>query len=258
VIIRIITLLLVLFSFSSRAGDNVVRIGVTAGPHAEIMSFIKTELSKEKLDIKIIEFSDFVLPNIALDQGDIDANSYQHIPFLDEQIKARGYKFAVIAKTILLPMGGYSKKIKSLVELRRGAKIGIPNDPTNEGRALLVLEKNGLIRLKDPSNLISSKLDIIENKLDIDIVTIEAPQLPRALDDLDLAVINTDWAMISGLDDKLKIISEDTRSPYTNVIVASESDKDSPNLKELISLYHTEKVKEFIKNKYKGAVIAAW
>lgn len=244
------------FTLSSNA--EILKVGVTAGPHAEIMKFVAERAKSEELEIKIIEFNDFILPNMALAQGDIDVNSYQHQPFLDEQIHSRKYTLTSIGKTIILPMGGYSKKLKTIDELKDKSKIGIPNDPTNGGRALLLLEKVGLIKLKEDSSLLPSMKDIQENKKNIKIIELEAPQLPRAIDDLDIALINTDWVLVSNMDPHLKIFSEDKNSPYANILATTIEKKEQHKIKKLLALYQSNETKDFISNKYKNLIITAW
>ncbi|MBW8310206.1 MAG: MetQ/NlpA family ABC transporter substrate-binding protein [Candidatus Paracaedibacteraceae bacterium] len=242
--------LVVLLSASHAFG---FKLGVTAGPHAMIAEEVAKVVKKNGLTIEIIEFSDFILPNIALSQGDLDANSYQHQPFLDNQIKDRGFKLTSVAKTVLMPLGLYSKKIKDLNDVKEGAILGIPNDPTNGGRALLLLEKAGLLTLKKKD--LPGILDIIENPKKLDIKELDAPQLPRSLDDLDFAVINTDWVILGGLDPKSALLSESTDSPYTNVIAVRIGDQDNTDVKKLVKAYQSAEIKDFIHSKFSGALI---
>lgn len=245
-------------------GDNpekskVITIGVVPGAHVDVMEFVKGMGAKKGLDIRIIEFNDYILPNAALAQGDIDLNSYQHQPFLDEQIRSRNYKISSIGKTIIFPIAIYSKKIKSLKDLKDKAKIAIPNDPTNGGRALLLLEKEGLIKLKGDRGAIISVLDIKENPKQLKIIEIEAPQIPRTLDDVDAAIVNTDWALPAGLnpcEDALAI--EGTDSPYANIIVSRTEDKDNKDFLEFVRIYQSPETEEFIKTKFGCAAIPAW
>lgn len=238
---------------------KTITIGVSPGAHADVMEFVKGLAAKQGLKIKIIEFNDYILPNAALDQGDLDLNSYQHQPFLDEQIKSRNYKLVSIGKTILFPIALYSKKIGSLKDLKDKAKIAIPNDPTNGGRALLLLQKEGLITLKKDAGHTASILDIKDNPKQLKIVEIEAPQVPRALDDVDAAVINTEWALLAGLNPcKDAIAIESTDSPYANVIVARIEDKDNKDLLKFVKIYESPETEEFIKSKFGCAAIPAW
>lgn len=241
-------------SLSSLAAASL-KVGVTAGPHAMIMEKVKELAKTEGLDIQIVEFNDFILPNMALNDGEIDVNSYQHQPYLDEQVKNRGYKIKSAGKTVLMPLGIYSKKIKTLADLKEGAKIAIPNDPTNGGRALKLLEKEGLIKLNVSDN--PSLLDIKDNPKKLSILEIDAPQVPRTLEDVDVAIANTDWILLAGIDPKSALAVEDTNSPYANVI-AIRSDETRPEIHQLIKIYQSEPIKEFINEKFKGAILPAW
>lgn len=236
---------------------RMVRIGVTAGPHDIIMQEVKKKAHEAGISIEIIEFNDFVLPNAALDQGDLDANCYQHIDFLEDQMKNRGYKFAGLGPTILLPMGIYSKKHKSLDTVPDNALVVIPNDPTNEGRALRLLEHAGLIKLK-PGVSHPVPMHIIENPKNLKIKEIDSPQLPLSLKDVELAVINTDWVILAGGDLSLAIYWEKPDRDYANLFVVRAQDKNNPTLKKILSIYQSDSIKEFIARRFKNAVITAW
>ncbi|MBW9335661.1 MULTISPECIES: MetQ/NlpA family ABC transporter substrate-binding protein [Herbaspirillum] len=239
--------------------EDQIKMGVTAGPHAEIMEQVKKLLEKDGVQMKVIEFTDYIQPNAALSAGDLDANSYQHQPYLDAQIKDRGYKFVSVGSTITFPMGVYSKKIKSLNDLKQGARVGVPNDPTNGGRALLVLQAKGVIKLKADAGLKATPLDIVENPKKIKIVELDAAQLPRSLDDFDAAVINGNYAESAGLSPtKDAIAVEASTGPYANVIAVRIADKDKPWVAKLVKAYHSPEVKKFVLEKYKGSVITSW
>ncbi|WP_109483975.1 MetQ/NlpA family ABC transporter substrate-binding protein [Paraburkholderia sp. C35] len=239
--------------------DDSIKVGVTGGPHAQIMDVVKTVAAKNGLNIKVIEFSDYVQPNAALAGGDLDANSYQHDPYLQAQVKDRGYKLIKIADTVTYPMGIYSKKIKSLAELQSGAKIAVPNDPTNGGRALLLLQKQGLIKLRADAGLKATPLDITENPKKLKIVELDAAQIPRSLGDVDAAAINTNFAMEAGLKPKQDAIAiEDPKGPYVNIIAIREADRNKPWVAKLVAAYHSPEVKQFIESKFGGAVITSW
>ncbi|TWC66541.1 MetQ/NlpA family ABC transporter substrate-binding protein [Herbaspirillum sp. SJZ099] len=241
------------------AQDKPIKIGVTAGPHAEIMEQVKKLAEKDGLKLQIIEFTDYIQPNAALAGGDLDANSYQHQPYLDAQIKDRGYKFVSVGTTITFPMGVYSKKIKSLDELKQGARVGVPNDPTNGGRALLVLQAKGVIKLKADAGLKATPLDIVENPKKVKIIELDAAQLPRSLDDFDAAVINGNFAESAGLSPtKDAIAVEASTGPYANVLAIRTADKDKPWVSKLVKAYHSPEVKKFVLEKYKGSVITSW
>ena len=239
--------------------QDQIKMGVTAGPHAEIMEQVKKLLEKDGVQMKVIEFTDYIQPNAALAAGDLDANSYQHQPYLDAQIKDRGYKFVSVGSTITFPMGVYSKKIKSLNDLKQGARVGVPNDPTNGGRALLVLQAKVVIKLKADAGLKATPLDIVENPKKIKIVELDAAQLPRSLDDFDAAVINGNYAESAGLSPtKDAIAVEASTGPYANVIAVRIADKDKPWVAKLVKAYHSPEVKKFVLEKYKGSVITSW
>jgi len=256
---KLFAALLATLALNAFADDKPIKIGVTAGPHAQIMEQVKKLAEKDGLKIQIVEFSDYVQPNAALVAGDLDANSFQHQPYLDNQVKDRGYKLVSIGTTVTYPMGIYSKKVKHLNELPNGAQVAIPNDPTNGGRALLLLEKKGLIKVKPEAGLKASPLDIAENPKKLKIKELDAAQLPRALNDLDAAVINTNYALPAGLNpNKDAIALEEAKSPYVNVIAVREKDKAAPWVAKLLKAYHSPEVKKFIDTEFKGSVIASW
>jgi len=236
-----------------------IKVGVTPGEHAQIMEKVAEVAKTKGLNIEIVEFSDYVVPNQALADGDIQANSFQHQPYLDNQIADRKFDLVSIGTTITTPMGVYSKKVKSLDELKDGATVAIQNDPTNGGRALLVLASKGLIKFKDNTDIKVTVADIVENPKKIEFAEIDAAQLPRSLEDVDAAVINTNYAIEAGLNPKADAIAiESEKSPYANIIVVRKADKDAPWAKTLVEAYHDDSIRKFIDEKYKGAVIASW
>ncbi len=238
------------------AQDKPLKVGVTAGPHAQIFEQVKKVAEKDGLKIQVIEFSDYVQPNAALAAGDLDANSYQHKPYLDNQIKDRGYKFANVGYTVNFPIGIYSRKVKDLKDLPQGAKVGIPNDPTNGGRVLLVLQDRGLIKLRPDAGLKATPLDVTENPKKLRFVELDAAQLPRSLDDLDASAINTNYAISAGLHPgKDAIAQESAKSPYVNLIAVREADKDKPWVAKLVKAYQSPEVRTFILEEFKGAVL---
>jgi len=241
------------------AQDKPIKVGVTAGPHAQIFEQVKKLAEKDGLKIQIVEFSDYIQPNAALAAGDLDANSYQHKPFLDQQVKDRGYKIVSVGYTVNFPIGIYSKKVKSLGELKEGAKFGIPNDPTNGGRVLLVLQDKGLIKLKPGAGLKATPLDVLENPKKLKFVELEAAQLARSLDDLDAAAINTNYALPAGLHPgKDAIAQENAKSPYVNLIAVREQDQAKPWVAKLVKLYQSEEIRKFIQTEFKGAVVTGF
>lgn len=241
------------------AQEKTLKIGVTAGPHAQIFEVVKKEAAKKGLTLNIVEFSDYVQPNAALAAGDLDVNSYQHQPYLDTANADRGYKLTSIAKTVIFPIGIYSKKVKSLDELKDGARIGIPNDPTNGGRALLLLQTAGLIKVSKDAGLKATPIDVTDNPKKLRFIELDAAQLPRSLDDTDASAVNTNFAIEAGLDPRKDAIKQESPdSPYANVLVVQEKRKGEPVFDTLVESYHSQPVKDFINEKYKGAVVTAW
>ena len=244
------------FSGAVLAQDKPLKIGVTGGPHAQILEQVKKIAEKDGLKIQIVEFSDYVQPNAALSAGDLDANIYQHKPYLDAQVKDRGYKLVKVADTVNFPIGIYSKKVKSLAELKDGARFGLPNDPTNGGRALLLLQSSGLIKLKEGAGLKATPLDVVSNPKKLKFVELDAAQLPRSLDDLDASAVNTNFAIPAGLNPtKDAIVLEDAKGPYVNLIAVREADKDKPWVAKLVKAYQTEEIRQFIQTEFKGSVL---
>ncbi len=247
------------FSGGLLAQDKPLKIGVTAGPHAQIFEQVKKVAEKDGLKIQIVEFSDYIQPNAALAAGDLDGNSYQHKPFLDQQVKDRGYKITNVGYTVNFPIGIYSKKVKSLKDLKEGARVGIPNDPTNGGRVLLVLQDQGLIKLKPEAGLKATPLDVIDNPKKLKFVELDAAQLPRSLDDLDASAINTNYALSAGLDPvKDAIAREAAKSPYVNLLAVREQDRDKPWVAKLVKAYHSEETRKFIQTEFKGSVLVGF
>ena len=238
-------LLILALPFAALAENKTITIGVTPFPHKDIMLVVKDLLAKEGYDLVIKEFTDYVQPNMALAEGSLDANFFQHIPYLENMNKEKDLKLTWVAKVHIEPLGLYSHKIKSLDELKDGDTISVPSDPTNCARALRLLEANGLIKIKE-GELVTAK-DITENPKNIKIMEIEAAQLPRTLDDVTAAVINTNFAGEAGLiPSKDAIIMEGKDSPYANIIAVREDEKDSPAIKALAKAANSPEVKEYI------------
>ena len=244
---------------ASAQEKTVVRLGITPGPHAQIWEFVKPVAAQKGIDLKLVEFSNYILPNEALNAGEIDANSFQHQPYLDNQVKGRGYKIVSVAKNLTFPLGVYSKKYKAWGDLPEGARLTIPNDPTNGARALLLLEKNGAIKLKSGAGPLPTVFDIAENPKKLKITEIDAAMSPRALDDVDAAAINGNYASTAGLDAaKDALLREDATGPYANILVVREADKDKPWVKTLREAYETPETKAFIEKTFHGAIVPAW
>ena len=246
-----------------QAQDKVIKVGTVAGPDAEVWQLVqKVAKQKEGLNVKVIEFNDYVQPNAALDAGDLDANSFQHQPYLDSQVKQRGYKIVGAGLTYISPIGVYSKKVKALKDLPQGAKVAVPNDPSNENRALLLLQSQGVIKLKAGAGTGGNNatvLDIAENPKKLKISELDAEQLPRVLPDVDAAVINTNYALAANLQPtKDAIALESLTSPYANLIAVRAKDKDQPWVKKLVKAYQSLEVKEFIRKQFKGSMVASF
>lgn len=239
--------------------DGKLIVGVTAGEHEEIMEQVKELAAKQDLEIEIKTFSDYPIVNEALSQGDLDLNVFQHVPYLDEQKKDRGYDIVPAGNTITTPMGVYSNNVKDIKDLKKGAKIGLPNDPTNGGRALLIFEKAGMIKLKEGVGNTPSVKDIEENKNEYDFVELEAAQIPRQLDDLEAAAINSNYAIEAGfVPTEDSIFIEDKDSPWVNVVAARAENKDDEAVKKFLSVYQSDEIKKYIEDTYKGSVIPGW
>jgi D-methionine transport system substrate-binding protein len=249
----------VLAAWSASAAAEVIKVGVTPGPHAQILEAVKPIAAKKGLDIQLIEFSDYVVPNAALDAGELQANSFQNQPYLDNQKADRGYKIESVGLTVNFPIGVYSKKHKSWSDIPNGGTVSIPNDPTNGGRVLLLLRDKEAIKLNDGVGFKPKISDITDNPKKLKFVEIDAAQSPRALDDVDAAAINTNYATQAGLDPiKDPILREDPKGPYVNLIAVRAADKDKPWVKTLVESYQTPEVKEFVLAKFKGAVLPTW
>ncbi|AQW81097.1 MetQ/NlpA family ABC transporter substrate-binding protein [Campylobacter pinnipediorum] len=234
--------------------DEKIIIGATSVPHAEILEAVKPVLKKSGYDLEIKEFFDYSLPNLALEDEDLDANYFQHTPYLTEFNKNKGTHLVTTVAVHIEPLGIYSKKVKSLDELKDGDSVAIPNDPTNEDRALNILAKAGLIKLNDEP--LKTLIDITENPKNLNFVEIEAAQIPRSLDDITLAAINTNYALSANLNPlKDSILLEDKDSPYVNYIVVKEGHENDKKIKALNDAVTSEDVKKFIIEKYQGAVL---
>ena len=237
-----------------------IKVGASITPHAEILNAVKDELAAQGYNLEVVEFTDYVLPNTALEEGDLDANYFQHGPYLDDFNAQNGTHLVAVAAIHYEPFGIYAGKTTSLEELADGATVAIPNDGTNEARALLLLEAQGLIKLNEGVTFTATKLDIAENPKNLDIQEIEAAQLPRSLQDVDLAVINGNYAIQAGLkvSDALAVEDKDSiaAETYANVLVVKEGNEETDATKALIAALQSETAREFIDATYEGAVIA--
>ena len=244
-------------AFSAHAGD--LSVAATPVPHAEILEFVKPALAKEGVNLKVKVFTDYIQPNVQVAEKRLDANFFQHQPYLDEFNKAKGTHLVSVAAVHLEPLGAYSSKYKKLDEIKDGSTVVIPNDATNGGRALLLLDKAGLITLKDKTNILSTPKDITANPKNLKFRELEAATIPRVLTQVDLALINTNYALEAKLNpEKDALVIEGSDSPYVNILVARPDDKDSADMQKLVAALHSPEVKAFINEKYKGAIIPAF
>ena len=246
--------LLVGCSSGGKEEDKTIKVGASPTPHAEILEVVKPLLEEKGYNLEVVEFDDYVLPNTSLAEGELDANFFQHIPYLEQMNKEKDLKLTYTAKVHIEPMGVYSEKHDSLDDLKEGAKISVPNDATNEARALQLLAKNGIIEVAD-KELITAK-DITKNPKNIEIVEVDAAQVPSTLQDVDFAVINTNFALNVNLNptkDALAIESSD--SPYANILACREDNKDDEKIKALTEALTSDEVKTFIEEKYQGSIV---
>lgn len=256
---RFVSLLAGVLLFAAPAfADQKIKVGISGGNDEVVWGKVKEIAARDGLDVTVVVFNDYLLPNAALDAGDLDANAFQHKPFLDNQVKTRGYKITPVGETIVAPIGLYSRKVKSVGEIRNGASVGIPNDPSNGGRALLLLQAQKLIKLKDGVGLLPTVLDVIDNPKKLQIREIDAAQLPRSLDDVDAAVINTNYAVPAGLipDRDSIAIESPVNNPYNNFIAVRERDKNAPWVAKLVHAYQNDTIRQVIKDKLPGQIPA--
>ncbi|MFA7903348.1 MetQ/NlpA family ABC transporter substrate-binding protein [Pseudomonas aeruginosa] len=244
-------------AFSAQA--DTLTVAATPVPHAEILNVVKPLLAKKGVELKVKEFTDYIQPNVQVAEKRLDANFFQHQPYLDEFNKAKGTDLVNVTGVHIEPLGVYSTKIKKLDELPSGATVVIPNDATNGGRALLLLDKAGVIKLKDNTNILSTVKDVAQNPKNIKFRELEAATIPRVLTQVDAALINTNYALEAKLNpEKDALTIEGSDSPYVNILVARPDNKDSEDMKKLAAALHSPEVKQFITEKYKGAVVPAF
>ncbi|GHU24162.1 ABC transporter substrate-binding protein [Spirochaetia bacterium] len=240
------------------SGQQVLKVGATPVPHAELLALIKPDLAAAGITLQVIEFNDYVTPNTALITGDLDANFFQHIPYLgsnDEWVQKLTSAFGVHIE----PLGLYSSRVANVAALRNGASIAIPNDPTNEGRALLLLQSNGLLTLSQNAGLTATPRDIVSNPNNFRFQELEAAQLPRSLDDVDAAVINGNYALEAGLNPTTdSLLLEGADSPYVNIIVVRKGFESDPRIQALATALRSQKVKDYINATWPGSVVAVF
>ncbi|MFL0196708.1 MetQ/NlpA family ABC transporter substrate-binding protein [Clostridium sp. WILCCON 0269] len=246
-------------SGNGKSNKVTVKIGAAAVPHAEILNHIKPELAKEGIDLQVVVLDSEDELNPALQEKQIDANYFQHLPYLESVSKEKGYNFAVAGKVHVEPIGFYSDKIKSKSEIKDGAQIAIPNNPSNEYRALVLLQTQGLIKLKAGlANYSATPGDIADNPKNLKFVEVDSAQLPRVLQDVDGAVINTNLVLEAKMDPNKALFREDSNSPYANIVVVRKGDENRKEIKAIVAKLNSEDVRNFIKKKYGVAVVPAF
>jgi len=248
-------------SGTSTPADAALKVGVSPVPHGEILSYVKDNLAeKAGLKLEIVEFTDYVQPNRALADGQLDANYFQHIPYLDEEKAAKGYRFTALKPVHIEPLGLYSRKVRSLADLPTKGVVAIPNDPSNSGRALNLLAQHGVITLREGAGVKATQRDIVDNPRQLQFRELEAAQLPRSLDDTAASVINGNYAIETGLtpaSDALALEKGDG-NPYANLLVVRDGGDSDPRVRKLEELLHSSEVKTFIEDRYKGSVLPAF
>ncbi|MDR3259341.1 MAG: MetQ/NlpA family ABC transporter substrate-binding protein [Fusobacteriaceae bacterium] len=253
----ILFILITLTSLSLFAGK--LRVGASPVPHAELLNLVKEDLKSQGVELEVIEISDYVTPNLLLDDGSLDANYFQHIPYQNKFAEERKLSLVAVGKVHVEPLGLYSGKYKKIEDIPANGTIAIPSDPTNGGRALILLHNNGIIKLKDPTNLSATEIDVIENPKKFKFTAVEAAQLPRVLPDVDAAVINGNYALEVKLNpSKDSLLLEDEKSPYVNVVTVKAGNEKNENVIKLVKALQTDKVKEFILKTYNGGVVPAF
>lgn len=242
------------------AATRSIKIGTVAGPETEVME-VAARIAKEEfdLDVEIVEFTDYVSPNAALADGSLDANAYQHEPYMRSMVEDRGYGFAIAGRSFVYPIGAYSEKWDSIDDLPERAIIALPNDPSNEGRSLILMHNEGLIELDDPENLEATPINVIDNPHDFRFREIEAAQLPRVLPDVDLAFINNTFAQPAGLNlAEDALIKEGPESPYVNLIVVRGGDEEREEIRQLVQSYQSDEVAAKAEELFQGSAIPGW
>ena len=239
--------------------NTILKVGATPVPHAEVLNAVKDKLAKEGVDLEVVDFTDYVTPNLALADGELDANYFQHKPYLDKFCEEKGLKLAVAGGVHVEPIGIFSDKIKSINDIPNKATVAIPNDPSNGGRALILLHNAGIITLNDPTNLYATEFDVVKNPKKLKFKTLEAAQLPRVLKDVDFAVINGNYALEAGLSPtEDALLLEGKESPYTNIVAVRAGDEKREEIVKLMEALNSQEVADFINNTYKGGVVPAF
>ncbi|WFU08073.1 MetQ/NlpA family lipoprotein [Rhizobium sp. CB3090] len=243
----------------SFAADKTIKVGIMSGEDEDVWRVVTAEAAKKGLKIETVAFNDYTQPNEALERGEVDANAFQHQPYLDNQIRQHGYHIVRVGYTGVWPIGLYTTKYKTVADLPKGAVIGVPNDPSNEGRALRVLQNQGVIKLKDGTGILATTADIVENPKNVEIKELDAGIVGRSIDDLDAAVVNTDWALKGGLSPKDRIAQEPIDgNPYRNFIAVKQGSENEAWVKTLVASYQNDTVKAEFDKVYKGTGLSAY
>ena len=255
---QLLALLATVAAFNVHAADKLT-VAATAVPHAEILEFVKPALAKEGVELDVKVFTDYVQPNVQVAEKRLDANFFQHKPYLDEFNKGKGTNLVTVVGVHIEPFGAYSTKHKKLADLPQGATVAIPTDPTNGGRALMLLDKAGVIKLKNPNNVLATVKDVSANPKKLKFKELEAATLPRVLSQVDLALINTNYALAAKLNPmKDALAIEGKQSPYVNILVSRPDNQATPAMKKLSAALTSPATKKFIEDKYQGAVVPAF
>lgn len=244
---------------TSALANTVLKVGATPVPHAELLNVVKAKLAGEGIDLQIVDFTDYVTPNLALADGELDANFFQHKPYLDKFCEEKGLKLTTAGGVHVEPIGVFSSKIKSFDAIPDKATVAIPNDPSNGGRALILLHNAGIITLADPANLYATEFDIVKNPKKLKFKTLEAAQLPRVLKDVDCAVINGNYALEAGLSPvEDALLLEGKESPYTNIVAVRTGDEKREDIVKLMNALQSPEIAKYINDNYKGGVVPAF
>lgn len=241
----------------SKSDDKTIKVGACVTPHAEILNSVKDKLAEEGWDLEVVEYNDYVLPNTALEDGELDANYFQHKPYLDDFNEENGTHIVGVANVHFEPMAIYAGKTASLDDVADGASVAVPNDTTNEARALLLLEAQGLISLNEDAGVQATVLDITDNPHNLEIKELEAAQVAKSIQDVDFAVINGNYAIEAGLTDPLAVEASDSLAAetYANLIAVKEGNEDSEKTKALVNAVLSDDVRDYINENYEGAVV---
>lgn len=254
----LLAILNLLFFVACGKSENKLVIGVSPIPHKEIVELVKDDLKNEGIDLEIVVFNDYVQPNMSLKDKSLDANFFQHIPYMEEFAKNNNFEMVAVGAVHLEPLKLYSKEVDSLYKLKNGSTILIPNDPTNRGRALILLEDAGLIKLKDKTKLDSNIDDILENPKNLVITDLNAEQIPSRIDEVSAVVLNTNYALASNIDSNLTIFIESKDSPYANILTVLAGRENDEKIQKLMKALNSEKVKKYILDNYNGEIIPAF